>query len=109
MYVPEMAPLLLEVQFEGLGITGLEWRHNGMELGQGLGIETMVNSGFTEARLALQEFQLNSHSGRYEVLVESPAGRAVLATWEVQLEGNEIVAGSTFSRLFTDVSDISRN
>ena len=89
MYAAPAESITLTAQFQGVGTSAVEWRHNGTQLRPQNGIVTTVDGGFTQqANLTILQFNSNADSGRYEVVVENPVGLAILAVLEIQPAGN---------------------
>lgn len=79
--------LSLEVEFEGHGISSVEWRQNDLETLPD-GVETNTSDDFTTSEIRIASFEPESHSGIYKFLVTNPAGISVLTFWELQQAGN---------------------
>ena len=89
IYGAPSMPVTFDVSFEGAGISGIEWRQNGVKLDlPRIGYEATIDSDFTEASLTIQQYEPSLHSGKYEFLVMTPTGKAILAEWELKDAGN---------------------
>ena len=76
--------IILTAQFQGVGISAVEWRHNGTQLCPQNGIMITVDGGFTQqANLTILQFNSSAHFGQYDIIVENPVGLTILAMWEV--------------------------
>ena len=84
VYPAPAESITLTAQFQGVGISGVEWRHNGTRLRPQNGIMITVDGGFTQqATLTILQFNSSAHSGQYDIIVENPVGLTILAVWEV--------------------------
>ena len=84
VYPAPAESITLTAQFQGVGISGVEWRHNGTRLRPQNGIMITVDGGFTQqANLTILQFNSSAHSGQYDIIVENPVGLTILAVWEV--------------------------
>ena len=88
VYAAQSESVNLRAQFRGVGISGVEWRRNGVQILPRNGIRTTADGSFTRAALTIQQFNSSVHSGRYELVVENPSGTTILAGWEIQRAGN---------------------
>ena len=89
VYAAPAESVTLTAQFQGAGISAVEWRHNGTELRPQNGIVTTVDGGFTQqANLTILQFNSSADSGQYEIVVENPVGLVILAVLEIQPAGN---------------------
>lgn len=94
VYAAPSESVRLRAQFQGVGISGTEWRHNGARILPQNGFRTTADGSFTQATLTIQQFNSSVHSGRYEFTVENPSGTTILAVWEIQRAGNGTVYNS---------------
>lgn len=89
VYAAPAESVTLTAQFQGAGISAVEWRHNGTELRPQNRIVTTVDGGFTQqTNLTILQFNSSADSGQYEIVVENPVGLTILAVLEIQPAGN---------------------
>ena len=67
----------------------MEWRHNKTLLATSAGVEMRANHDHSWVELRVKEYVVEVGGGSYELLVTSPAGRTVVATWSVKQAGED--------------------
>lgn len=90
IYAGDDEVVRLEVRVEGVGITGMEWRHKEMGTGP---LYTVVS---TTNRFTIAKFNSSRQLGRYEFVATNPAGQSILAIWELKQAGNKLMATRCF-------------
>ena len=84
VYQTPQSTLSLEASIVGLRISDVEWRHNQLSLTPSVSTEMRGSHDHTWAELHIAEFDPEVHGGSYELLVANPAGRTVVATWNIE-------------------------
>lgn len=65
----------------------MEWTHNQIVLTSSTNVHIETNPDNTLTELHVTEYTTEVYGGSYELLVTSPPGRTVVATWSVEEAG----------------------
>lgn len=79
--------LTLEVNVSAIGVTEAQFRQNGAILTTYTDLQTGAGTGYFWVKLVVGEFAAERHGGEYELMVVSPAGTTLVASWTVKQAG----------------------
>ena len=68
----------------------MEWKHNKMLVTPSTNVEMRTSHANSWAELHVSGSTVEEYGGSYELLVTSPAGRTVVATWTVEEAGESV-------------------